>query len=139
MVARCAHDSPLAVDRTIAAQSGESHLTLLAPSFCSPLAGGRPLCSHPRTPLSLTTNPTPITTNQQVLLWYASLYEIFLIAFGQGKGTWRYGLDWQKWKPAGALVLVPLVAFIFFCLWCVCVFCCWLVQQVLLAASQTNA
>lgn len=53
----------------------------------------------------------------QVLLWYASLYIIFLLAYGGGSSTWRYGLDVQKAKPAGALLLVPLVVFIFFCLW----------------------
>jgi hypothetical protein len=53
----------------------------------------------------------------QVLLWYASLYEIFIFAFGGGSGTWRYDLDWQKAKPAGALILVPLIVFIFFALW----------------------
>jgi hypothetical protein len=53
----------------------------------------------------------------QVLLWYASLYEIFLFAYGGGSGVWRYGLDWQKAKPAGALILVPLIVFLFFALW----------------------
>jgi hypothetical protein len=53
----------------------------------------------------------------QVLLWYASLYMIFLLAYGGGSGTWRYGLDVQKAKPAGALILVPLLVFIFFCIW----------------------
>lgn len=53
----------------------------------------------------------------QVLLWYASAYEVFLWAYGGASGTWRYGLDWQKAKPAGALMLVPIILFIFFCLW----------------------
>lgn len=53
----------------------------------------------------------------QVLLWYASLYMIFLLAYGGGSGTWRYGLDVQKAKPAGALIIVPFMVFIFFCIW----------------------
>jgi hypothetical protein len=54
----------------------------------------------------------------QVLLWYATLYAIFVWAFGEGSGTWRYMLNWRNAKPAGAFILVPLLVAVLFCVWC---------------------
>eukprot|EP00775_Hariotina_reticulata_P006066 gene6066-6304_t len=53
----------------------------------------------------------------QVLLWYATLYLIFLWAFGGATEIWRYGLDWQQSKPAGAFCIIPVITFIMFALW----------------------
>jgi hypothetical protein len=52
-----------------------------------------------------------------VLLIYATLYEVFLWAFGEGAGVWRYGLNWRKATPAGALILLPLIVFIMWAIW----------------------
>lgn len=53
----------------------------------------------------------------QVLLWYGTLYMVFLWIFGGITDVWRYGLDWQESKPAGALILIPAITFIMFTLW----------------------
>ncbi len=53
----------------------------------------------------------------QALLWYTTLYMVFLLIYGGGSGTWRYGLDVQKSYSAAALILVLLIVFIFFCIW----------------------
>jgi hypothetical protein len=42
---------------------------------------------------------------------------IFLLAYGGGSGTWRYGLDVQKSYSAAALIVVLLIVFIWFCMW----------------------
>lgn len=74
-----------------------------------------------QTPVLIPSPPFPLLFCSapclQVLLWYASAYEVFLWAYGGASGRWRYGLDWQKAKSAGALMLVPVIVFIFFCLW----------------------
>jgi hypothetical protein len=42
---------------------------------------------------------------------------IFLLAYGGGSGTLRYGLDVQKSYSAAALIVVLLIVFIWFCMW----------------------
>jgi hypothetical protein len=58
-----------------------------------------------------------VSVHFQVLLWYATLYEIFLWIYGEVSGIWRYSLDWQASKPAGAFALIPAITFIMFGIW----------------------
>jgi hypothetical protein len=53
----------------------------------------------------------------QVVLWYASLYCVFLWIFGGASDIWRYGLNFQEPRPAGVFVLLPIIVFIMFLLW----------------------
>jgi hypothetical protein len=52
-----------------------------------------------------------------VVLWYASLYCVFLWIFGGASGIWRYGLNFQQPRPAGVFMLLPIIVFIMFLLW----------------------
>eukprot|EP00878_Enallax_costatus_P001404 GHUV01001554.1.p1 GENE.GHUV01001554.1~~GHUV01001554.1.p1 ORF type:complete len:531 (+),score=65.54 GHUV01001554.1:510-2102(+) len=65
----------------------------------------------------LLTRQPIVSVHFQVLLWYATLYEIFLWIYGEVSGIWRYNLDWQVSKPAGAFALIPVITFIMFSLW----------------------
>lgn len=82
--------------------------------------------AQPRLPcqVSLHTHPLLLTGAGaahvllvQALLWYTTAYMIFLLAYGGGSGTWRYGLDVQKSYSAAALIVVLLIVFIWFCMW----------------------
>jgi hypothetical protein len=53
----------------------------------------------------------------QVVLWYASLYSLFLWIYGGATDIWRYSLDFQQPRPAGVFVILPIITFIMFLLW----------------------
>lgn len=59
--------------------------------------------------------PTPMIV--QCLLWWGSLYLIFLWIYGAATGTWRYGLNIQSARPAVAMVLLPVICFITWFIW----------------------
>lgn len=53
----------------------------------------------------------------QVVLWYATVYSLFLWVFGGATDIWRYGLDFQQARPAGVFIILPAVLFVMFLLW----------------------
>lgn len=53
----------------------------------------------------------------QLLLWWGSLYLIFLWIFGASSGIWRYGLNVQWSRSAGAVVLLPVICFVTWLAW----------------------
>ncbi|KAF6262251.1 hypothetical protein COO60DRAFT_1497111 [Scenedesmus sp. NREL 46B-D3] len=53
----------------------------------------------------------------QALLWYATVYCIFLWIFGAATGIWRYGLNFQLPRAAGVFIIIPVITFAMFLLW----------------------
>uniref|UniRef100_A0A383VS86 Uncharacterized protein n=1 Tax=Tetradesmus obliquus TaxID=3088 RepID=A0A383VS86_TETOB len=53
----------------------------------------------------------------QVVLWYATVYSLFLWVFGGATDIWRYGLEIQQARPAGVFIILPAVLFVMFLLW----------------------
>jgi hypothetical protein len=53
----------------------------------------------------------------QIMLWFATLYCIFLWLYGELAGTWRYSLDWHHPEAVGAYALLAVLAVIIFFIW----------------------
>ncbi|KAI8472734.1 MAG: hypothetical protein J3K34DRAFT_519450 [Monoraphidium minutum] len=53
----------------------------------------------------------------QLLLLWGTLYLIFLWIFGASSGIWRYGLNIQSGRAAGAVALLPAVCFLTWLAW----------------------
>jgi hypothetical protein len=59
----------------------------------------------------------PNRPSTQCLLWWGTLYLIFLWIYGASTGTWRYGLNIQRGRAAGAMALLPVIAFLTWLVW----------------------